>query len=389
MKFVKTTAQRKVAALRKRIRVVQGGTSASKTFTILPILITYAIAKKGLVISVVSETYPHLRKGAIRDFENIMRATGNWNRNQWNASNGFYTFANGSVIEFFSADSEDKLRGARRNILFVNEANNIKFNAYDQMAIRTKDIIFIDFNPSEEFWAHTEVQGEPDVDWITLTYKDNEATPLSLIKEFEKRLEKAKTSAYWQNWCNVYLHGKLGSLEGVIFKEGQTWHQVAAVPAKAELIGYGLDFGYKADPTACIALYRLDGRYYVDEVFYGPMNNGQIIELIKANDLTHIRGVADSAEPKSVDYIGEHGISIEGVQKTRIWFGIDIVLQHGPYYITQRSLNLIKELRTYRYSDKPGKKNEPVPNQEDHAIDAWRYIVTTIEGAIEYSHIVV
>lgn len=384
MALKQTTAQKKIAKLKKRVRVVQGGTSASKTYTIIPILISYAAANPNLEISVVSETFPHLRKGALRDFKKIMRETNNWNGGHWHSSNATYTFSNGSYIEFFSADHPDRMRGARRDILFVNEANNIKFEAYQQLAIRTKRFIFLDFNPSHEFWAHTELQNEPDVDWLTLTYKDNEATPIEVIKELQKAERKAEKSEYWRNWVDVYVYGRLGSRQGVIFKEHKEWFKIDAVPQNAELVAYGMDFGYTNDPTTIIAGYRLNGELIFDEVCYQTMMTNQDIALkLKRNKLDRVQGWADSAEPKSIDFIKQAGCRIDGVKKgtDSVRFGVALMLQE-PFYVTTRSTNLIKELRDYSYAEsKDGKTlNEPEANQLDHAIDAARYLRMMIDG---------
>ncbi len=162
-----------------------GGTSAGKTFGILPILIDRAIKTPLLEISVVSESIPHLRKGALKDFLKIMKATGRYVDKNFNRTMLTYTFTNGSYIEFFSADQEDKVRGPRRNVLYINECNNITFETYHQLQIRTSHEIWLDFNPANEFWAYTELQDDEDVEWLTLTYKDNEALPLSIVKEIE------------------------------------------------------------------------------------------------------------------------------------------------------------------------------------------------------------
>ena len=207
--FQRTTAQDKIAALRSRVRVVQGGTSSSKTFSIIPTLIMYAVDNKGSEISIVSESIPHLRRGAIRDFLKIMIAIGN-STNNWNKSTLTYNFSNGSFIEFFSADQSDKLRGARRDILFVNEANNINWEAYHQMSVRTRKFIYIDYNPTQEFWAHTELIGRDGTDFVILTYKDNEALEPAIVKEIEAARDKASESPYWKNWWNVYGLGQTG-----------------------------------------------------------------------------------------------------------------------------------------------------------------------------------
>ena len=161
--FVLTTAIKKMSRLTARKRVVQGGTSAGKTFGILPLLIDKAIKESNLEISVVSESIPHLRRGALKDFLKIMLMLNRYRDSQFNKSTLKYTFTNGSYIEFFSVDQPDKLRGARRNVLYVNEANNIPFDAYNQLAIRTSGDIWIDYNPTNEFWAHKQVLVDSDV----------------------------------------------------------------------------------------------------------------------------------------------------------------------------------------------------------------------------------
>ena len=279
MTFIRTTAINKILSIKKRKKIIQGGTSAGKTFGIIPILVDIAIKCPNKEISIVSESFPHLRRGAIKDFQKIMQLTGRWNDKCWHSSVYKYTFLNGSYIEFFSADNESRLRGARRNILYVNEANNIDFSSYYQLAIRTNEDIFIDFNPSMEFWAHTEVEHDEDAELIILTYKDNEALDDTIIKEIESAKVKGEKSDYWMNWWNVYGLGKIGSLSGAVFTN---WKQVNEVSPEAKLLGYGLDFGYSVDPTACVALYKLDGDLIVEELIcQKEMSNQQIARFLR------------------------------------------------------------------------------------------------------------
>ena len=170
--YLKTTATNKLLKLKKRIRGIAGGTSASKTISILLILIGHAQSdKKKTLTSVVSESIPHLKKGTIRDFKNIMQEHKYWNDDKWNATDFIYTFETGSQIEFFSADNGDKLRGARRDRLFINEANNVAFEAFNQLEVRTKDTIWLDWNPTFEFWFYEELKDnkEFDIDFLILT----------------------------------------------------------------------------------------------------------------------------------------------------------------------------------------------------------------------------
>lgn len=372
--FVLTTAITKLIRLSKRKKVIQGGTSAGKTFGILPILIDKAIKEPNKEISVVSESIPHLRRGALKDFIKIMKLTKRWKEKSYNKSLLTYTFQNGSYIEFFSADQEDKLRGARRNVLYVNEANNITWEAFNQLQIRTSEDIWIDFNPSSEFWANEHLSNDTDVDWIILTYKDNEALPLTIVQEIEKAKEKALFSKYWENWWNVYGLGQLGMLEGVIITD---WQIIDSIPNEAELLGYGMDFGYTNDPTTLIEAYNWNNAVIFNELIYERgLTNTDIAKRLKNLDVSKSLPIyADSSEPKSIDEIKSFGFNIKPTEKGKdsLIFGVSI-LQQTPFFITKQSTNTIKELRAYCWdTDKAGKQlNTPI-DQYNHSIDAMRY----------------
>ena len=366
----KTTAQTKIKTLRKRIRIVQGGTSSSKTFTILPLLIQYAIQTPNSEISVVAESIPHLKRGALKDFLKIMDWTDNMNHNNFNKSNLTYKFSNGSYIEFFSADQPDKLRGARRDILFINECNNVTFESYQQLSIRTKKFIYLDYNPTNEFWVHTELMSDSNSDFIILTYRDNEALDPAIVKEIEKAKDKAITSAYWDNWWKVYGLGQIGTLDGVIFNN---WQTIDTIPSDARLVGYGLDFGYSNDPTAIVEVYKWNDRRIVNEICYQKeLSNSQISKFITSK----LPAYCDSAEPKSIAELTKLGVRAFGVTKgaDSINFGIQ-TMQGQEYLITKQSTNLINELRKYAW-DKDKKTgatlNKPI-DMYNHAIDAFRY----------------
>lgn len=367
--FKRTTAINKILALKKRIKIIQGGTSAGKTFGILPVLIDKCTKEAGLEVSVVAESIPHLRRGALKDFVKIMRWTGRYNDDRFNKSLLRYEFANGSVIEFFSADDASKLRGARRDILYINECNNVTFESYNELSIRTKKEVFLDFNPANEFWVHKELKDEADSDFIILTYKDNEALDESIVSQIEKNRDKAATSSYWANWWRVYGLGQIGSLEGVIF---ENWKTIDKIPVEAKLIGIGLDFGYTNDPTSAIEIYNYNGQRIVNELVYRTgMVNSDIANLLP-NSVTIY---ADSSEPKSIEEIRRFGKMIKGVTKgvDSIRFGIDI-MQRQEYLVTSQSQNLIKELRSYCWDvAKDGtRRNVPI-DHFNHAIDALRY----------------
>lgn len=368
--FVRTTVINKIKSLTKFVKGIQGGTSAGKTFGVIPILIDIAAKNPLTEISIVAESIPHLKRGAMKDFKKIMIETGRFIDSRWNATDFKYNFNNGSQIEFFSADNDAKLRGARRDYLYMNEANNMTFHAYTELASRTKKGVYLDWNPVNEFWFHTELQNDDDVDFITVTYKDNEACPESALNFILKAKEKAKTSTYWENWYNVYGLGQIGNLEGVIFNN---WKTIDTIPDDARLLGYGIDFGYTNDPTAIVEVYKWNEHRIVNEICYNKgLSNSQIAKYIN----TKLPCYCDSAEPKSIAELRMYGINAHAVTKgaDSINFGIQI-MQEESYLVTSKSLNLINELRKYAWDKdkKTGAKlNKPIDSW-NHMIDSWRY----------------
>lgn len=366
--YTMTTATRKVAAMRKRIRVVQGGTSASKSISILLCLIdaSQRDAEKKLT-SVVSESIPHLKRGVLRDFKNIMGAQGYWKDDLWNATDSIYTFETGSQIEFFSSDNGDKLRGARRDRLFVNEANNVAFDAFEQLEVRTKDFVFLDFNPTNEFWLFTEVLPlREDCEKIVLTYLDNEALSPEIVASIEQRRER-------KGWWTVYGLGQLGEVEGKIYKD---WLIIDDIPHEARLERRGLDFGYTNDPTAVVDIYKHNDGWILDETLFAKgYSNRQIADVLKA--LPQCLTVCDSAEPKSIDELKSYGIAAIGCSKGpgSVRQGIQFV-QDKRISVTKRSVNVIKEYRNYLWmvdrDGKPVSPNEP-EHEWSHSMDAIRY----------------
>lgn len=371
MKYEITTGTKKIFALKKRIRGVAGGTSASKTISILLWCIQRAQQGKNELISVVSESFPHLKRGAVRDFTNIMTAHGYFNDKEWNKTDYTYTFPTGTRIEFFSADQPGKVRGPRRDILFINEANNIPYETYTQLEVRTKKIIWLDWNPVSEFWFYdNEIPGEKpikdrdDCDFLILTYLDNEALDENIVKAIEAR--KANKA-----WWRVYGEGLLGEAEGRIYRD---WQTIDEIPHEARLERYGLDFGYTNDPTAIVAVYYYNGGYILDEIQYQKgLSNKQIADIIM--NLKPATVWADSAEPKSIDEIASYGIGIMPSNKGpgSVNQGIQFV-QDQRISVTKNSLNLLKEYRNYLWEvDKDGKiTNDPSPIF-NHCMDAVRY----------------
>ena len=370
--YIRTKATSKLETLSKRIRGIAGGTSASKTISILILLIQHAQTHDKKRISVVSESFPHLKRGAIRDFLDIMEQHKYFIDKSWNKTDSVYTFETKSIIEFFSADQPGKVRGPRRDILFINEANNISYETFTQLEIRTKDVIWLDWNPVSEFWFYepidvkeVAVKNRKDCDFMVLTYKDNEALDPQIISAIEARRGNV-------NWWKVYGEGLLGEAEGRIYKD---WEIIGKIPHQADLRRYGLDFGYTNDPSAIIAIYYYNGGYILDEVCYNhKMTNKDIADML--NNQNPALVIADSAEPKSIDDIKKnYGVNIIGAAKGRgsVLQGIQNV-QAQRISVTKKSLNVLKEYRNYLWiTDKEGKIiNEP---QEflNHTMDAIRY----------------
>jgi len=375
-KFIRTTAVNKVRKLKRFVKGVQGGSSASKTYSILAVEIDHCTKNPYTETSVVAESIPHLKRGAMRDFMKIMTVTGRFNAARWNATDFRYKFANGSYIEFFSADDDSKLRGARRDRLYMNEANNLSFHAYTELAARTKQSVILDWNPVNEFWFHSELMQDEDVDFLILTYKDNEACPKSARDFIEKARVKAETSEYWANWYKVYGLGQVGTLQGAIYEDFEVVEGIDV--SRAKFVALGLDWGFSNDPTALLAIYRQGDCLLIQELLYATgLTNQDIADKLRSLGITRAwEIVADSAEPKSIEEIYRLGFNIKPAEKgpDSVRNGIDI-LKRFKLQVTKDSTNLIKELRSYTWAtDKEG-KNTGVPiDSFNHACDAMRYV---------------
>jgi len=364
--FSVTQGTKKIAQMKTRLRCIPGGTSAGKTISILLLLIDKCQTdKKGTLTSVVSESLPHLKRGAMRDFLNIMKEHEYYVDSRWNRSDFTYTFENGSQIEFFSADQHDKLRGGRRDRLFINEANNISFQAFEELEVRTREFVFLDWNPTNEFWFYTDIKGNrTDYEELTLTYLDNDALDENTVASIEQRKNR-------KDWWRVYGLGLLGELEGKIYRD---WLFIDEIPHEARLERYGLDFGYTNDPTAVVVIYSYNGGFIIDELIYQKgLSNRQISDIILSRPVAPV--ICDSAEPKSVDELKSYGVPAlpalkgRGSVNTMIQF-----VQDQRISVTKRSTNVIKEYRNYLWRvDKDGKPTNMPEHQFKHSMDAISY----------------
>ena len=355
----------------RRLIAQRGGTRSGKTYSILLCLSVLA-CKRCVAIDIVSESLPHLKRGAIHDFDEILQR-----ENlpvDINKTDRTYTFQSGSVVRFFSADDWGKVKGSRRDIIFINEANRIEYETYRQLAVRTTGTIIIDWNPDSEFWYEKKglsVDYPPHVS----TYKDNPYLDAAQVAEIESNRDDV-------NWWNVYGLGQIGKIETLVFKN---FDVVKKIPDGAKLVGYGLDFGFTIDPTALVAVYSSGGSVYLDEVIYSKgLTNDVISDKIKTLPTADI--VADCAEMKSIQEIYNFGVRrIEPSKKgaDSVKNGID-VMQRYDIKITADSLNVIDEFRQYKWKQDriTGEiLNEPI-DKFNHAIDAARYLITAKLSAL-------
>lgn len=372
MSYYITTATKKIRSLQRRIRAVQGGTSASKTIGILQNLIDAAQSDiSPTLTSVVSENMPHLRKGAELDFLNILKKQTYYDDNRWHQTNHQYTFETGSVIEFFGADESAKVHGPRRDRLFINEANHIDFETFEQLELRTNEYVYLDWNPTEDFWFYEEVEDKRgDVDFITLNYLDNEAINPAVRASLELRQNRV-------NWWKVYGLGQRGETEERIYRD---WQIIDKVPHEAKLVRYWVDFGFSVDPASIGAVYEYNGGYVVQQLAYSTgLSNKAIADVILAHS-GKVLCICDNSEPKSISELVELKVMAIAAVKgpDSISYGIR-ALQGERISITKDSVETIKEYRSYAFIIDSNSKitTEPV-DENNHSMDGIRYAVTSL-----------
>lgn len=371
-----TTALRKIAKLSKPIRVVRGGQGSSKTFSILTLLINHASSKQNREILILSAELTKMRLTVIKDFVNIMTAVGIFDTNRFIAGT-LYRFPNGSFIKFIGLDKSDIGKGLRSHVAYFNEVNKIDVETYRQVASRA-DIVYSDYNPDAEFFIDEDVIPRADCDFVSLTYKDNEA-----LKSRERsEIEMYKTlgyneageiiSKYWANKWRVYGLGEIGSIDGVVF---ESWETVEVLDPNAKLKYAGIDFGFATSKFAMINIYELDGVIILDEVLYkSGLTNQDAIDLILKSGYVHSTiCYCDSAEPKSIEEFKRGFIhAVKCGAKTDIKNFAIQKLQSKPFLVTKRSENLINELRYYVWDEKT---NKPMKSDKDHLMDAMLYAI--------------
>lgn len=359
-----------VAMNNHHVIVNKGGTRSGKTWSLLQLCATLATHCDGILISVVGETLPFLKRGVIRDFHSMMG--GAWNADKWNATDLVYSFDNGSQIEFFSADNEGKVHGSARDVLFINECYFVDWEIYRQLEVRTRAFIFLDYNPRSRFWVDDNILGKPDVALIHSTYKDNP----HLTERQRQAIEAYKDD---ENWWRVYGLGEIGSVEGLIYTR---WATVPEMPSTFKREFYCIDFGFTNDPTSILRVRLSGGELWVEELAYRTaMLNGDIVNALKQNNVQrNAQIVCDSAEKKSIAEINNIGgfravACVKG--NGSVVSGITMV-QAYKINVTKNSLGVIDELRNYSWKRDANGNYVNIPiDRYNHSLDALRYGVTT------------
>ena len=353
------------------IVVNQGGTSSGKTYAILQVLFAKAISE-ACIITVVGQDIPNLKVGALRDAIDIHNGDEAIKQQVtfYNRSDRVFSFLNGSIMEFNSYDNDQDAKSGKRDYLFVNEANGIPYNIYEQLSLRTRKQVYIDYNPDTSFWVHDKVIPIPSTELIISDHRHN---PF-LSEKIREKIEalKSKDLDLWK----VYARGITGRIEGLIFKK---WYVLNESFEDKKIIGYGIDFGFSNDPSTLIEVRMQDGELYVQELIYETgLTNQDISSRMDALNVS--RGaliVADSAEPKSIEELRRLRWTIDGVKKGKdsVMFGINL-LKGYAINVHSSSKNLIKELEQYKWKVNKNGDSLNVPIDEyNHAIDALRYLI--------------
>lgn len=359
----------------KFITVNLGGTRSSKTYSLCQLAFYWLVSDMpGKIWAIVRRTLPALKATAYRDFLEIIEDSGFIDLIKHRKDPGNYTFMYGKkIVEFFSLDDEMKIRSRKRDVLHIVEANEVPYSIFIQLMIRTKIKIFLDMNPSEtqENWVKTDIVDKRlklhgDVDVVHSTYKDNpyltqtEIDNIEYLKEIDPEL-----------WA-VFGLGQWGKITGLIFPE---YEVIDKIPEDVRQIYTGLDFGFSIDPAAMVAVGKSGMNLYIDELLYETKKtNGDLAEFQKNNGINRRLTIADSAEPKSIEEMNRYRCRVVESRKGRdsVYQGIMQVKLY-KLHITKNSENILKELRNYKWSDKP---DVPV-DAFNHAMDAIRYVVQT------------
>ena len=350
-----------------RITCLQGGTRSSKTYSLCQLFIVKALRETGKVFTICRKTLPALKGTAYRDIINLLKELDLYREENHNKSELSYILGNNNLLEFISIDQSQKIRGRKRDYLWLNEANEFNYEDYQQLILRTTDKVYLDYNPSDPYsWIYDKVITRDDCTFIKSTYKANPFLDKDTIAEIERL--KDIDPDYWR----VYGLGEIGSIQTMIFRNFKLVDEV-----QGNLVGFGLDFGFTNSPSALVAVYQSDDNLYIKEMLYEKrLTNTDLANKLKEFRIDRQSEIiGDSAEPKSIEEIYRQGFNIKPAKKgAGIHLGIDIMRRY-KLHITKDSLNAIKEFRGYKWATDKNVDVLNVPVKvNDHLIDATRYL---------------
>lgn len=389
---METTTFKKLCeiARKKDVRtiILQGGTSSAKTHSVLELIILLASQSKPMTLfSIVSESLPHLKRGAMRDFSQKLIEKGIYSEKNHNKTNNQYTFPNAGTVEFFGADNPDALRGGRRDFLFVNEATGISLEAFEQLSVRTKQKTFIDFNPSSRFWAHDIAEQHDDATLFISTYEWNEFLDDNIVQKILKKKPRYNEEGILisgsPNWWRVYGEGQIGSHEGIIFKENEHWRIADFSPENDTADAYGLDFGFSSDEASLCGIWRYEGGFFVKSLFYETgLNEMDYVRKFESIGIPKNAQIfCDSASPSIISTIQKNGW--RNAQPTKKYAGSVndgiSTMQSQILYIGKNDVVAKMELQGYEWKKNRVGQQLDVPTGTDHFLDSVRYAISGVK----------
>ena len=350
----------------KRIVVAQGGSRSGKTFNILIYWIYKLLQEEGKTLSIVRKTLPSLKNSVLKDLRTVLEVFGVFREQDWHKQEGYYQLGK-NVINWFSVDEPQKLRGSKRDYLYCNEANELSIEDWNQLIFRTTDKVVLDLNPSElSCWVY-DLEKRDDCFYFKTTWRDNPFVSETIIKELESLKEKD------ENLYRIYSLGERGISTTLVFNKFNT---IQRIPEYAKLLGYGVDFGYN-DPSTLIAVYQNGDELYFDEkLFVRNLTTQDFIFKIRETGIQQTDYIyADSAQPQTIEEIRREKFNIRGVNKKSILHGIDLMKRH-KLFITDNSSNILYEFQSYNWkTDKSGNLLDSPEDKDNHTIDSIRYVL--------------
>lgn len=354
-------------SLGKRIVVAQGGSRSGKTYNVLIYWVYKLLQENNKTLSIVRKTLPSLKNSVLKDLFEVLEKFELFDPNKLHKQEGYYELPNNNIINWFSVDEPQKIRGSRRDYLFCNEANELHIEDWNQLIFRTEDKVICDLNPSElSSWVY-DLEKRDDCYYFKTTWRDNPFVKETIIKELESLKEKD------ENLYRIYNLGEKGIATTLVFNK---FHTIELIPQEAKLLARGMDFGYN-DPTTLIEVYKLNDQLFFNELLY---SRGLTIQdtVEKFNQLGFDKTdtiYCDSANPQNIEDLKRNRFNVKSVNKKSILHGIDLIKTH-QVFITAKSKNILQEFQNYSWKvDKDGNLLDTPVDDFNHAIDSIRYVL--------------